>query len=117
MKKVAAILLTTVTLAFLLWNAPARAYSEQQELIDKAIISLDKITAREDIKDFVKRAHVGTLAAQMFRQMFFPLGQQPAQQRSRCGWQRKQGKQTKNEREQREDSGKALHSRFCGQES
>lgn len=54
MKKVAAILLTTVTLAFLLWNAPARAYSEQQELIDKAIISLDKITAREDIKDFVK---------------------------------------------------------------
>ncbi len=55
MKKFAAFLLTTMTAALFLWSMPARAYTEQQELIDKAVISIDKITAREDIKDFVKR--------------------------------------------------------------
>ena len=36
MKKVAALLLVTMTAALFAWSAPARAYNEQQELIDKA---------------------------------------------------------------------------------
>jgi lipid-binding SYLF domain-containing protein len=55
MKRIAVFLLTMMTAALFLWSVPARAYTEQQELIDKAVISIDKITAREDIKNFVKK--------------------------------------------------------------
>ena len=55
MKKVAALLLVTVMTAYFAGIAPARAYSEQQELVDKAIISIEKITRREDIKNYVRK--------------------------------------------------------------
>lgn len=42
-------------MVFAAWGTPAQAYNEQQELIDKAAISIEKITARTDIKEFVKR--------------------------------------------------------------
>ena len=53
MRTVAAFLL--VTMISFAGTAPANAYNEQQELVDKAIISIEKITARTDIKDYVKR--------------------------------------------------------------
>lgn len=55
MKKVAALLLVTMTAALFAWSAPARAYNEQQELIDKAALSIKKITARTDINRYVKQ--------------------------------------------------------------
>jgi lipid-binding SYLF domain-containing protein len=55
MKKIAAMLLVTVTVVYFTGIAPARAYTEQQELIDKAIISVEKISRREDIKNFVRK--------------------------------------------------------------
>ena len=55
MKKVAALLLVTMTAALFAWSAPARAYNEQQELIDKAALSVKKITARTDINRYVKQ--------------------------------------------------------------
>ncbi len=55
MKKAAAFLLVTLTAALFAWSLPARAYTEQQELIDKAVISVEKIAARTDINRFVKK--------------------------------------------------------------
>jgi lipid-binding SYLF domain-containing protein len=55
MKKNAAFLLAITAAALFAWSAPARAYNEQQELIDKATISVEKISARTDIKNFVKK--------------------------------------------------------------
>ena len=55
MKKVATLLLTTMAAGLIAWSAPARAYNEQQELIDKAVLSIKKITARTDINKFVKK--------------------------------------------------------------
>lgn len=55
MKKVAALLLVTMVAGLLTWSAPVRAYNEQQELVDKAALSIKKITARTDIKKFVKK--------------------------------------------------------------
>jgi len=54
MKKVATLLLATMAVGLIAWSAPARAYNEQQELIDKAVLSVKKITARTDINKFVK---------------------------------------------------------------
>ena len=54
MKKVATLLLATMAVGLIAWSAPARAYNEQQELIDKAVLSVKKITARTDINNFVK---------------------------------------------------------------
>ena len=54
MKKVATLLLATMAAGLIAWSAPVRAYNEQQELIDKAILSIKKITARTDINKFVK---------------------------------------------------------------
>jgi len=55
MKKVAALLLVTMAAGLFAWSAPARAYNEQQELVDKALLSIKKITARTDINNFVKQ--------------------------------------------------------------
>lgn len=55
MKKILAFFLVTATATLLAWSLPARAYSEQQELIDKAAISVEKIAARTDINKFVKK--------------------------------------------------------------
>lgn len=55
MKNMTAFLLTMTAAALLVWGTPARAYTEQQELVDKAVISIEKITAREDIKNYVKK--------------------------------------------------------------
>jgi len=55
MKKIIAFFLVTATAALFAWSLPARTYSEQQELIDKATLSVKKITARTDINNFVKK--------------------------------------------------------------
>ena len=55
MKKAAAILLMTFTATLFAWGTPACAYTEQQELVDKAAISVEKIAARTDINKFVKK--------------------------------------------------------------
>lgn len=55
MKKIAAFFLVTATAALFVWSLPARAFSEQQELVDKAAISVEKIAARTDINKFVKK--------------------------------------------------------------
>jgi lipid-binding SYLF domain-containing protein len=55
MKKVATLLLVTMASGLLTWSTPARAYNEQQELVDKAALSIKKITARTDINTFVKK--------------------------------------------------------------
>ena len=54
MKKFAALLLVTMAAGLFAWSAPAQAYNEQQELVDKATLSIKKITARTDINNFVK---------------------------------------------------------------
>ena len=55
MKKAAAYLLMTLTATLFAWSGPARAYTEQQELVDKAAISVEKIAARTDINRYVKK--------------------------------------------------------------
>ncbi|NKB55843.1 MAG: hypothetical protein GKS00_05860 [Alphaproteobacteria bacterium] len=55
MKKIATLILAIVSVMLFAWGTPARAYTEQQELVDKAMISVEKITAREDIKNYVKK--------------------------------------------------------------
>ena len=36
-------------------SAPARALTEQQELIEKATITIEKLAGRDDIKDDIKK--------------------------------------------------------------
>jgi len=55
MIKAAAYLLMTFTATLFAWSGPTRAYTEQQELVDKAAISVEKIAARTDINRYVKK--------------------------------------------------------------
>ena len=55
MKTVAALLFTALLAGQFIFADPARALSEQQELIDKAIITIEKMTARNDMKKHLRK--------------------------------------------------------------
>jgi SH3 domain-containing YSC84-like protein 1 len=55
MKIFAAFLFTALLAGQLVFTGPARAQSEQQELIDKAVITIEKMTARDDLKEHLRR--------------------------------------------------------------
>lgn len=55
MKTVAAFLFTALLTGQFVFAPPARALSEQQELIEKAIITIEKMTARDDLKEHLRK--------------------------------------------------------------
>jgi len=54
MKTVAAFLFIALLAGQFVFAGPARALSEQQELIEKAIITVEKMTARDDLKEHLR---------------------------------------------------------------
>jgi len=55
MTRITALFFTALMAGSLALSSPARALSEQQELIDKSVITIEKMSARDDIKDHVRK--------------------------------------------------------------
>jgi lipid-binding SYLF domain-containing protein len=55
MRRIPSILFAALLAGSFALTTQAKAMSEQQELIEKSIISIQKITSRDDIKDYVKK--------------------------------------------------------------
>lgn len=55
MKTFTAFLFTALLAGQFMFAGPARALSEQQELIEKAIITIEKMAARDDLKDYLRK--------------------------------------------------------------
>ncbi len=55
MKTFTAFLFTALLAGQFMFAGPARALSEQQELIEKAVITIEKMAARDDLKDYLRK--------------------------------------------------------------